>query len=93
MTSSSADQAITITPIGFVRSERKDIMDDNWRGLSQIVLNDDIPLEALVGVNEFSHLEIIFHFHKAEAAQWLTLDEAKALAQEGTRAMTAEWEG
>lgn len=62
-------QAITIHPIGYVASDRTEIADDNWQGISRIVLNDDLPEESLVGVEEFSHLEILFHFHKADPAR------------------------
>jgi tRNA-Thr(GGU) m(6)t(6)A37 methyltransferase TsaA len=69
MASGSEKQPITILPIAFVRSDRRDIKDDNWQGIAEIILTEDIPEEALVGVSEFSHLEILFHFHKADPAK------------------------
>ena len=56
---------IQIEPVGFVHSERTEISDDHWRGESQIVLTDEFDEEALEGIEEFSHLEILFNFHRA----------------------------
>ena len=64
---------IGIEPIGFVRNTRGEAIDDFWGGvLSEIVLDDRFGADALDGIEEFSHVEIIFHFH--------TVDEAKILS-------------
>ncbi|MDF1697812.1 MAG: SAM-dependent methyltransferase [Saprospiraceae bacterium] len=53
---------IEITPIGYVKNSRAKIEDDNWSEvLSEIVLNETIIPESLNGIEEFSHLEIIFY--------------------------------
>ncbi|MCP4686028.1 MAG: tRNA (N6-threonylcarbamoyladenosine(37)-N6)-methyltransferase TrmO [bacterium] len=57
---------IQIEPVGIVRSDRTEICDDHWTGQSQIVLSDSFGSEAFAGIDEFSHLEILFHFHKAD---------------------------
>jgi tRNA-Thr(GGU) m(6)t(6)A37 methyltransferase TsaA len=57
---------ITIEPVGFVRNERKEPVDDYWGDIvSEIILAENIPPESLKGIDDFSHLEIIFHFHLA----------------------------
>jgi len=58
---------INIIPIAYVRNNRIEIKDDYWGGIeSRIEMSDEIPEEALIGLEEFSHLEIIFHFNKLE---------------------------
>jgi tRNA-Thr(GGU) m(6)t(6)A37 methyltransferase TsaA len=64
---------ITIKPLAFVKNDRKEAKDDNWgEVISEIVLVDNMPSEALEGIEEFSHLEILFHFHKADRAKIVT---------------------
>ena len=42
---------IQLSPIGFVKNERKEIEDDDWgKVLSEIVLTDNIIAESLVGI-------------------------------------------
>ncbi len=60
---------IQIEPVGYVKSDRTEIRDDHWTGESQIVLSDSFEAEAFDGIEEFSHLEILFHFHKADPAK------------------------
>ena len=55
-----------VRPIGFVRSSRREVFDDNWdRESSVIELCDDVPDEALSGLDDFSHVEIIALAHEA----------------------------
>ena len=55
----------SIKPIAFVNNTRKDILDDNWGSIiSTIELAENINESSLKGINEFSHLEIIFLFDK-----------------------------
>lgn len=59
---------ITLKPIAFVKNSRKEISDDFWGGIiSEIILSDDFDETALQGIEEFSHLEIIFYFDKVES--------------------------
>ncbi|MFQ3577352.1 MAG: tRNA (N6-threonylcarbamoyladenosine(37)-N6)-methyltransferase TrmO [Cytophagales bacterium] len=52
-----------ITPIGYVENERAFPLDDNWGEIiSKIQLNDDVPAESLIGLEKFSHLEILYLF-------------------------------
>ncbi len=60
---------IGIAPIGFVRNGRESLEDDYWGGIiSEIVLNPEIPEDSLEGVDSYSHLEIIFYFHKRSSS-------------------------
>ena len=53
----------TIKPIAFVNNSRKEILDDNWGSIiSTIELSEEIHEDALKGIHEFSHLEIVFYF-------------------------------
>jgi tRNA (adenine37-N6)-methyltransferase len=52
-----------IKPIAFVKNARKEILDDNWGSIiSTIVLSEEIHEDALKGIHEFSHLEVVFYF-------------------------------
>ncbi|HEY1662310.1 MAG TPA: SAM-dependent methyltransferase [Verrucomicrobiae bacterium] len=58
---------LNITPIGYVDCARKALADDFWGGAeSRIVLTDTIEPDALDGIEDFSHAEIIFFFHEVE---------------------------
>jgi len=58
---------ICLTPIAFVRNSRTTPVDDNWEEIvSEIELADHIPTEAILNLSDFSHLEIIFYFDKAD---------------------------
>lgn len=57
---------IHITPIAYVKNTRLHDEDDAWSSVSSVVvLNENIPLSALKGIEAFSHFEIIYLFHKA----------------------------
>ena len=54
-----------IVPIATVSNSRKEIKDDSWGSvISEITLSPEIPEEAFAGIEQFSHLEIIYHFDK-----------------------------
>ena len=54
---------LKITPIGYVRGGRSATIDDNWGGeRARIELVESFGPEALFGLGEFSHAEIIFYF-------------------------------
>ncbi|HYB99605.1 MAG TPA: tRNA (N6-threonylcarbamoyladenosine(37)-N6)-methyltransferase TrmO [Candidatus Limnocylindrales bacterium] len=57
---------ITLEPIGHVRSRRNDLSDDDWGDVvATIELAETFPEEALQGLEEFSHAEVLFHFDRA----------------------------
>ena len=56
---------IPMEPIGYVCARRTAVEDDYWGGTeSSIVLDESFDAEALRGLEDFSHAEIVFHFHK-----------------------------
>ncbi|MEO8602406.1 MAG: SAM-dependent methyltransferase [bacterium] len=61
---------ITLEPIGYVRGGRAEVEDDNWGGAeSRIELVDTLSADALLGLEEFSHAEVIFNFHQVPEAK------------------------
>ena len=55
---------ITLEPIGIVRSPRRDRSDDYWGAVeSTIELDERFSPDALAGLNEFSHVEVVFLLH------------------------------
>ena len=56
---------ITLQPIGYVRSSRIELKDDGWDGVTAFIeLEADLGPEALEGLEEFSHAEVLFHFDR-----------------------------
>ncbi len=61
---------IQIEPIGYVRAAARDRENDLWGGTeSRIELTEAFGPEALVGLEAFSHVEVLFHFHEADPAK------------------------
>ncbi len=57
----------SVRPIAYIRNERSQPLDDNWDDVTSIVeLAQDVPSEALNGLAEFSHVEIVFFADWAE---------------------------
>ncbi|MGH3198218.1 MAG: SAM-dependent methyltransferase [Streptosporangiaceae bacterium] len=58
---------IALTPIGVVRGGRAEIYEDHWGPVtSRIVLDPaEVEPDATLGLEEFSHLEVVFRFHLA----------------------------
>lgn len=53
-----------------VKNLRSDLSDDFWGSvISEIELLPHVPAQAFNGIEEFSHLEIIFHFDKADKSK------------------------
>lgn len=64
---------IIVKPIAYVSNTRHDMSDDYWgQVLSEITIVDNLPDECLDGIETFSHLEIIYHFNKADEAKVVT---------------------
>jgi tRNA-Thr(GGU) m(6)t(6)A37 methyltransferase TsaA len=58
-------ELITLSPIAIVRNDRQVIADDNWgRYVSTIELLEPLTEQALAGIEQFSHAEIIFFFDR-----------------------------
>ena len=55
---------INLGAIATVHNDREDLRDDDWgEVISKIVLNENLSGDLLLGLSEFSHVEIIFLFH------------------------------
>ncbi len=55
-----------IESIGTVYNKRKEAVDDFWGDtISEIRLHDSIPESSLDGIENFSHVEVLFVFDKA----------------------------
>jgi tRNA-Thr(GGU) m(6)t(6)A37 methyltransferase TsaA len=62
-----ADGGWTVRPIGFVSSPRTDTIDDDWGGIdATISLTPPLGPSALRGLGDFSHLEVIYLFHRVD---------------------------
>ncbi|MFE4764162.1 SAM-dependent methyltransferase [Bacillus mycoides] len=56
---------ITIKPVAYVHNSREEMKDDNWGCVVSVIeLTDELNASALQGIEDFSHLEIIFYFDK-----------------------------
>lgn len=62
---------ITIVPIGVVSSPRTDLSDDNWGSVESLITIDSPELlhEALLELDAFSHLEVVYHLHRVPPAE------------------------
>lgn len=58
------------TPIGYVTSSRSEPYDDEWdTETATITLDSDLfDEEALLGLDQFTHAEIVYHFDRAPSA-------------------------
>lgn len=58
---------ITVRPIGVVRGGRSEPVDDHWEGVeATIEIDDRFPPEVLHGLSQFSHIDVVFHFHRVD---------------------------
>ena len=56
---------IALEPIGHVRSSRRELRDDDWGSVTATIeLTAGFAPEALAGLEDFSHAEVIFHFDR-----------------------------
>ena len=57
---------LTLKSIGLVQGGRTEIIDDDWNDVrAEIVLDaNEFSGDALTGLADFSHIEVLFHFHK-----------------------------
>jgi tRNA (adenine37-N6)-methyltransferase len=62
-----------VLAVGFVSAIRQHAEDDFWGGEEAcIALTGEFTPEALAGIAEFSHVEILFLFHEVEPAKIVT---------------------
>jgi tRNA (adenine37-N6)-methyltransferase len=61
------------TPIGYVEAIRPHAEDDFWGGeRSCIALVEGYGADALQGLSDFSHVEILYYFHEVEESKIVT---------------------
>lgn len=56
---------VVLRPIGAVRSGRREVEDDDWGGVVSVIELDAsqfVP-DVVAGLTDFSHLEVVYHFH------------------------------
>ena len=60
----------SVQPIAFVHNERKEIKDDEWGEVrSRITLTEMYAEKSIQGIEDFSHIEVVFYFHKVTDEQ------------------------
>jgi len=59
---------ILMNPVGYVHSARAKAEDDDWDAIPARIELDPARFgpEALSGLEDFSHVEVLFHFHAAQ---------------------------
>jgi tRNA-Thr(GGU) m(6)t(6)A37 methyltransferase TsaA len=61
---------IEMKPIAYVRSPRTELTDDDWGGVaSTIELVPALSPESLLGLEDFSHVEVFFIFDRVTEAE------------------------
>jgi len=63
--------SIEMRPIGFVRGSRAEAIDDDWGAVEAVIEldGDRFGPEAVAGLDEFSHLEVVFVFDRVDEAR------------------------
>lgn len=60
-----SDALIELEPIGTVVGGRPDAVDDHWGDVeARIVLSPQFDAEALACLDEFSHVDVVYWFHR-----------------------------
>ena len=64
LTAGPARELVPVAPVGWVASPRSETTDDHWGGVDAVIrLASGYPADAIAGLEEFSHLEVIYQFH------------------------------
>jgi tRNA-Thr(GGU) m(6)t(6)A37 methyltransferase TsaA len=62
-----------VQAIGFVEAVRPHAVDDFWGGEEAcIALTEQFTQEALQGITDFSHVEVLFFFHQVDSSKIVT---------------------
>jgi len=56
----------TVTPVGYVRGGRDVVEDDEWGSVTARIELDGFDPEALAGLEDFSHVEVLFAFDRVD---------------------------
>lgn len=59
--------ALEINPIGEVVAGRTEVADDYWGGVKSVIqlCKAEFPIGSVQGLEEFSHLVVVWHFDQA----------------------------
>lgn len=59
---------IDLEPVGYVRGGRVEVMNDDWGDVRAEIEMDGgrFSAEAIAGLDSFSHLVVVYHFHKVD---------------------------
>lgn len=61
---------ISFEPVAFVHSQRKEAVDDEWNTVESFIeLTDKYDETSITGLSDFSHIEILYYFHKADVSK------------------------
>jgi tRNA-Thr(GGU) m(6)t(6)A37 methyltransferase TsaA len=61
---------MNIQPIGLVHSTRKQVIDDNWnQETAYVELDSRFSADSLAGLNDFSHVEILFYMDQVDPSK------------------------
>jgi tRNA (Thr-GGU) A37 N-methylase len=60
------DSPVTVETIAHVVNGRPEPSDDYWGGIESVIrLRADLPVDTLRGLEAFSHIEVVWAFHRA----------------------------
>jgi tRNA-Thr(GGU) m(6)t(6)A37 methyltransferase TsaA len=63
-------EQIVLQPIGYVRGGRTEPVDDHWAGVeATIAIDERYSPDSLKGLDEFSHLDVVYFFHQVDPAE------------------------
>jgi len=65
--------SILLKPVAYVRNERRDLSDDDWGEVpSTLELAPEVHPDSLIGLEEFSHVEVLFFFDQVreDEVEW-----------------------
>jgi tRNA-Thr(GGU) m(6)t(6)A37 methyltransferase TsaA len=66
-------EPVTVVPIGTVVGGRAEPVDDDWEGVeAAIALDDRFDVDAIQGLDDFSHIEVVFLFHLVDETEIIT---------------------
>lgn len=59
---------VTLEPVAVVVGGRKEAEDDDWNKERAVIALDETRFtsEAISGLDAFSHIEVVFHFHQVD---------------------------
>lgn len=64
-------EEIVVRAIGVVSCHRTDLSDDDWGTVESTITIDSKQFseDALAGLDAFSHIEVVYHFHRVEVEE------------------------